>query len=49
MWYDIVPEEGRRKGKALQLDIYVWPMVIDYLHGTEKVLVRVPLRGKAHE
>jgi hypothetical protein len=46
--YDIVPEEGRRKGKALQLDIYVWPMIIDYRHGTEKVLVRIPLRGRTH-
>jgi hypothetical protein len=49
LWYDIVPEEGSPKRKALQLDIYVWPMVIDYRHGTQKLLVRVPLREQAHE
>lgn len=49
LWYDILPEEGRRKIKALQLAIYVWPLIIDYRHGTEKLLVRVPLREKAHE
>src|SRR5215467_4232207 len=43
-WYDILAEESRRKRKALRLDIYVWPMVIDYRHGTEKLLVRVPFR-----
>ncbi len=49
LWYDILPEEGRRKGKALQLAIYVRPMIIDYRHGTQKLLVRVPLREKARE
>lgn len=49
LWYDIVPEEGRRKTKAPQIAIYVWPMIIDYRHGTEKLLVRVPLREIVHE
>lgn len=49
LWIDIVPEDDKRKTKALQLDIYVWPLIIDYRHGTEKLLVRVPLREKAHE
>ena len=48
VWYDVVREEGRRKVKALRLDIYVWPLIIDYRHGTEKLLVRVPFRVKAH-
>lgn len=49
LWYDIVPEEEKRKMKALRLAIYVWPMIIDYRHGTEKLLVRIPLRKKAYE
>jgi hypothetical protein len=35
--------------KALHLDIYVWPMITDYRHGAEKLLVRIPLTEKAHE
>lgn len=49
LWYDIVPEGGRRKTKALRLAIYVWPLITDYRHGTDKLLVRIPLREKAYE
>jgi hypothetical protein len=42
-------QEEKRRMKALRLDIYVWPMIIDYRHGTEKLLVRIPLRKKAYE
>jgi len=49
LWYDIVTEQGKRRVKPLRVDIYVWPMVIDYRHGTEKRLVRVPFRSQDHE
>ncbi len=42
-WYDIVPEDGTQRTEALRLDIYVWPMITDYRHGTNKLLVRTPL------
>jgi len=42
-WYDIVPDESTQKSEALRLDIYVWPMITDYRHGTNKLLVRTPL------
>ena len=42
-WYDIVPDEGTQRSEALRLAIYVWPMITDYHHGTNKLLVRTPL------
>jgi hypothetical protein len=42
-WYDIVPVEGSQRSDALRLDIYVWPMITDYRHGTNKLLVLTPL------
>ncbi len=42
-WYDIVPDEGTRRSETLRLDIYVWSMITDYRHGTNKLLVRTPL------
>jgi hypothetical protein len=35
------------KTSALRCDIYVWPMVTEYRHGTQKLLVRAPLLQKA--
>jgi hypothetical protein len=42
-WDDIVPGDGPPRTQALRLDVYVWPMLMDYRHGTEKLLVRSPL------
>ncbi len=42
-WYDIVPGDGTPRTQALRLDVYVWPMLTDYRHGTDKLLVRSPL------
>jgi hypothetical protein len=42
-WYDIVPQDNTRETEALRLDVYVWPMITDYRHGTNKLLVRTPL------
>lgn len=45
-WDDIVPgEDGQVKTEALRLDVYLWPMVIEYRHGTQKLLVRTPFNG----
>lgn len=42
-WEDVVPGGKMPKMSVLRCDIYVWPMVMDYRHGTQKVLVRAPL------
>jgi hypothetical protein len=42
-WEDVVPGGKMPKTSALRCDIYVWPMVMEYRHGTQKVLVRTPL------
>jgi hypothetical protein len=42
-WEDVVPGGKMPKTSALRCDIYVWPMVMDYRHGTQKLLVRAPL------
>ena len=34
-----------KKSEALRLEIYVWPMITEYRHGTQKLLVRAPLIG----
>ena len=39
-WYDIVPDDKKQRTEALRLDIYVWPMITDYRHGAQKLLVR---------
>jgi hypothetical protein len=46
-WYDIVPDDGTQRTEALLIDIYVWPMIIDYRHGAQKLLVRTPLVGSS--
>lgn len=46
-WDDIVPGDDMLKTPALRLDICIWPMMTDYRHGAEKVLVRVPLLESA--
>jgi hypothetical protein len=42
-WDEIVPGDGTPKTQVLRLELYVWPMITDYRHGTEKLLVRSPL------
>jgi hypothetical protein len=42
-WYDILPGEDTQRSEALRLGIYVWPMVLNYRHGTNKLLVHTPL------
>ena len=42
-WYDVVPGDGTPRTQALRIDVYVWPMITDYRHGTDKLLVRSPL------
>ncbi len=46
-WEDVVPGGKMPKTSALRCDIYVWPMVMDYRHGTQKVLVRAPLLAES--
>ncbi len=42
-WEDIVPGGKMPTSSALRCDIYVWPMVTEYRHGTQKLLVHAPL------
>jgi hypothetical protein len=43
-WDDIVADdETTQKAEALRLDVYLWPMMTEYRHGTQKVLVRTPM------
>jgi len=44
-WYDIVPDEDAQRAEALRLDVYIWPMITQYRHGAQKLLVRTPLDG----
>ena len=43
VWDEIVPGDGTPKTQALRREVYVWPMITDYRHGTDKLLVRSPL------
>jgi hypothetical protein len=43
-WYDIVLDDVQRT-EALRLEVYVWPMITEYRHGAQKLLVRTPLVG----
>lgn len=45
-WEDIAPGGKMPKTSALRCDIYVWPMVTEYCHGTQKLLVRAPFSWK---
>jgi hypothetical protein len=45
--YDIVPQDNTRETEALRLEVYIWPMIIEYRHGAQKLLVRAPLAGRA--
>ena len=45
-WDDIAPGGKMPKPSALRCEIYVWPMVTDYRHATQKLLVRAPLFWK---
>jgi hypothetical protein len=42
-WDDVVPGDGTQRPQALRLDVYIWLMLTDYRHGTDKLLVRTPL------
>ncbi len=42
-WDEIVPGDGIQRTQALRLEVYVWPMLTDYRHGMDKLLVRSPL------
>ena len=44
-WSDIVADDDAQKTEALRLDVYIWPMITAYRHGTQKLLVRAPLIG----
>lgn len=46
-WEDIAPGGKMPTFSALRCDIYVWPMVTEYRHGTQKLLVRAPFSWKA--
>jgi hypothetical protein len=39
-WHEVVPASDSSNPQALQLDIYVWPMLIEYRSGEGKLLVR---------
>lgn len=45
-WSDIVSDDEDTQGlEALRLEVYVWPMLTVYHHGTQKLLLRSPLPG----
>ena len=46
-WDELVAVDDAHGPEALRLDVYVWPMIIEYRQGAQKVLVRVPLTGSA--
>jgi hypothetical protein len=45
-WEHIAPGGKMPKTSALRCDIYVWPMVTEYRHGTQKLLVHAPFSWK---
>lgn len=45
-WEDIATGGKMPKTSALRCDIYVWPMVTEYRHGTQKLLVRAAFSWK---
>jgi hypothetical protein len=45
-WEHIAPGGKVPKTSALRCDIYVWPMVTEYRHGTQKLLVHAPFSWK---
>jgi hypothetical protein len=45
-WEHIAPGGKMPKTSALRCDIFVWPMVTEYRHGTQKLLVRAPFSWK---
>jgi hypothetical protein len=44
-WDDIVPGDDAQKTEVLRLEVYVWPMITQYRHGAQKLLVRTPFTG----
>jgi len=45
-WEHIAPGGKVPKTSALRCDIYVWPMVTEYRHGMQKLLVHAPFSWK---
>ena len=41
-WCDIVLGDDVQRTEALRLEVYVWPMITEYRHGAQKLLVRAP-------
>ncbi|MDQ6661759.1 MAG: hypothetical protein M3Z24_12440 [Chloroflexota bacterium] len=46
-WYHIVPDGDVQRTEALRLEVYVWPMITEYRHGEQKLLVRTLLTSSA--
>lgn len=45
-WSDLLSNgEDTQQKEALRLEVYVWPMLTVYHHGTQKLLLRSPLPG----
>lgn len=44
-WYDILSVNEDTQKEILRLEVYVWPMLTVYHHGTQKLLLRSPLPG----
>src|SRR5258708_1563336 len=44
-WYDIVPDDDSQRTEAARLESYVLPMITEYRHAAQKLLVRLPLTG----
>ncbi len=41
-WQEIVPTLTSSKSRALRLDVYVWPMIVEHTSSRSKLLVRYP-------
>ena len=37
----------KQRTEALHLEVYIWPMITEYHHGAQKLLVRAPLTNSA--
>src|SRR5215472_5550959 len=49
-WEEVVPGGKMPKMSALRCDVYVWPMVMEYRHGTrDRARTRSPFGGKCGE
>jgi hypothetical protein len=39
-WHEVMPTVGARISNALRMDVYVWPLIEVFQHGSGKLLVR---------